>query len=54
MYKSMKILIGRKFYKSAEEAQKKLDVFFAANRLSGEAYSELSALAESVYAGKTE
>lgn len=28
MYKSMKILITRHFYKSAEVAQSKLDVFF--------------------------
>ena len=29
MYKSMKILIGKKFYRTAEQAQNKLDVFFA-------------------------
>ena len=33
MYKAMKTLIGKKFYKDAETAQNKLDVFFAANRL---------------------
>ena len=49
MYKSMKTLIGRKFYKTAEIAQNKLDVFFAANRLADEEYIELTALVESTY-----
>ena len=49
MYKSMKTLIGRKFYKTAEIAQNKLDVFFAANRLTEEEYLELSALVRSTY-----
>lgn len=49
MYKSMKTLITRKFYKSAEAAQKKLDVFFAVNRISDEEYTELTALVETVY-----
>lgn len=49
MYKSMKTLITRKFYKSAEAAQKKLDVFFAVNRLTDEEYTELTALVETVY-----
>ena len=49
MYKSMKTLIGRKFYKTAEIAQNKLDVFYAANRLTDEEYLELSALVESTY-----
>ena len=49
MYKSMKTLIGRKFYKTAEIAQNKLDVFFAANRLTEEEYLELSALVASTY-----
>ena len=49
MYKSMKTLIGRKFYKTAEIAQNKLDVFFAANRLTEEEYLELSALVGSTY-----
>ena len=38
MYKSMKILIGKKFYKTAEQAQNKLDVFFACNRLTDDEY----------------
>ena len=49
MYKSMKILIGKHFYKDAETAQNKLDVFFAVNRLSQEEYEELTALVETVY-----
>lgn len=49
MYKSMKTLITRKFYKSAEAAQKKLDVFFAVNRLTDDEYTELTALVETVY-----
>lgn len=49
MYKSMKTLITRKFYKVAEAAQKKLDVFFAVNRLTDEEYTELTALVATVY-----
>ncbi len=49
MYKSMKILIGKKFYKDAETAQNKLDVFFAVNRLSDEEYTELTALVVDIY-----
>lgn len=49
MYKSMKTLITRKFYKTAEAAQKKLDVFYAVNRLSDDEYTELTALVASVY-----
>ena len=50
MYKSMKILIGKKFYKTAENAQNKLDVFFAVNRITQEEYEELTTLVETVYA----
>lgn len=49
MYKSMKTLITRKFYKVAEAAQKKLDVFCAVNRLSDDEYQELTALVVEVY-----
>lgn len=49
MYKSMKILISKKFYKTAELAQKKLDVFYAVDRLSDDEYTELTALVETVY-----
>lgn len=49
MYKSMKTLIGRKFYKTAEIAQNKLDIFYAANRLTDEEYLELSALVADTY-----
>ena len=53
MYKSMKILITRHFYKTAEQAQNKLDVFFACNRLTDDEYTELTALVETVYGGET-
>ena len=44
MYNAMKRLIARKFYKTADEAQNKLDVFYAVNRLSDEQYNELTGL----------
>lgn len=53
MYKSMKILITRHFYKTGEVAQNKLDVFFACNRLTDDEYTELTALVETVYGGDT-
>lgn len=49
MYKAMKTLIGKKFYKTAEIAQNKLDVFYAANRLNDDEYIELTALVQTVY-----
>lgn len=49
MYKSMKTLITKHFYKTGEAAQKKLDVFFAVNRLTDDEYTELTALVASVY-----
>lgn len=52
MYKSMKTLITRKFYKTAELAQKKLDVFFACNRLTDNEYTELTALTADLYGGE--
>ena len=52
MYKSMKILITRHFYKTGEIAQNKLDVFFACNRLTDDEYTELTALVETVYGGE--
>lgn len=50
MYSAMKRLITRKFYKNADEAQNKLDVFYAVNRLSDEQYTELTELAVTTYA----
>ena len=50
MYKMMKKLIEKKFYKTADEAQTKLDVFYAVNRLSDEEYSELALLVKTAYA----
>ena len=49
MYSAMKRLIARKFYKTADEAQKKLDVFYAVNRLSDEQYTELASLVTETY-----
>ena len=49
MYSAMKRLIARKFYKTADEAQNKLDVFYAVNRLSDEQYTELTGLVVEVY-----
>lgn len=49
MYNSMRKLISKKFYKTAAEAQEKLDVFFAVNRLSSDEYAELTALVAEVY-----
>ena len=49
MYKAMKTLIGKKFYKTADIAKNKLDVFFAANRLTEEEYLELSDMVQDVY-----
>ena len=49
MYSAMKRLITRKFYKTADEAQNKLDVFYTVNRLSNEQYTELTALVDKTY-----
>ena len=49
MYSAMKRLISRKFYKTADEAQNKLDVFYAVNRLSDEQYTELASLVAETY-----
>lgn len=49
MYNVMKRLIEKKFYQTAEEAQNKLDVFYACNRLTDEQYTELTTLIEETY-----
>lgn len=49
MYNAMKKLINKKFYKTAEVAQNKLDVFYACNRLSDDEYTELTTLVVEVY-----
>lgn len=49
MYKSMKNLISKHYYKTAEEAQNKLDVFYACNRLTDDEFTELTALVNEVY-----
>lgn len=49
MYNAMKTLINKKFYKIAEVAQNKLDVFYAANRLADDEYLELTTLIQTIY-----
>ena len=49
MYNAMKRLIARKFYKTADEVQNKLDVFYAVNRVSDEQYTELTSLVTETY-----
>lgn len=49
MYASMKKLIGKHFYRTAEEAQEKLDVFFAVGRITDDQYTELTLLVVEVY-----
>ena len=49
MYKAMKTLIEKRFYKIADIARNKLDVFYAANRLSDDEYIELTTLIQTVY-----
>lgn len=49
MYNAMKRLIIRNFYKTADEAQNKIDVFYACNRLSDEQYTELTELVAASY-----
>ncbi len=41
-YTLCKVVIERKTYKSQDDMQYRLDVFFAAGRLSGEEYQELT------------
>lgn len=50
MYEVMKRLITNKFYATGEEAQQKLDVFYAMNKLDDMQYVELTQLVETVYA----
>lgn len=49
MYLAMKKLISKHYYETAEEAQNKIDVFFACNRLTDEQYAELTALVVEIY-----
>lgn len=49
MYNAMKRLIARKFYKTAGEAQNKLDVFYTVNRLPDEQYTKLTSLVTETY-----
>ena len=49
MYTSMKKLILKKYYRTAEDVQEKLDIFFAKNRLTAAQYEELTDLVVTVY-----
>lgn len=49
MYAIMKNLIGKKYYKTKDEAQEKLDVFFAVGKLEPDKYTELTALVVEKY-----
>lgn len=50
MFRSMKVLISKKFYRTAEEARGKIDVFFAVGRLNEQEYRELNGMIPEVYA----
>lgn len=54
MYNVMRKLIEKRFYPNAEEAQNKLDVFYACNRLTDEEYAELTSLVEQMYGNEPE
>lgn len=54
MYNAMKTLINKKFYKTIDIAQNKLDVFYAANRLTDDEYLELTTLAQVIYTEEIE
>ena len=49
MYRSMTILINCHFYKTREEAQERLDMFYAKKRLAEVQYSELCDLLDKKY-----
>ena len=51
MAQSMKTLIERKFYRDGETARRKLDVFFAVDRLTEE-YTALMSLVAERYGGE--
>ena len=49
MYNIMKKLIEKKFYKTADDAQTKIDVFYAVSRINDDEYVELSELIKNTY-----
>lgn len=49
MYNTMKKLIQKRFYKTAEVVENKIDVFFAVARLTEDQYTELAMLIQEVY-----
>lgn len=50
MFNVMQKLISKKFYITQEEAQDKIDVFYAVNRLTDDQYVELTELVVASYA----
>lgn len=50
MFNVMQKLISKKFYPTTEDAQDKIDIFFATNRLTDEQYVELTELVVASYA----
>ena len=52
MAQSMKTLIERKFYRDGETARRKLDVFFAVDRLTEEEYTALMTMVGEQYGGE--
>ena len=49
MYNTMKILISKKYYATAEIAINKLNIFFSLNQITDEQYLELVALVNEIY-----
>lgn len=49
MFNVMQKLIEKKFYPTVEEAQDKIDVFYAVNRLTDDQYVELTELVLASY-----
>lgn len=49
MYKAMKTLISRKFYKDGNTAQDILNVFYSVLRLTNDEYLELTTLVKDIY-----
>lgn len=50
IYNSMQKLINKRFYAGADEAQAKIDVFYACDRITDDEFIELTMLVEEIYA----
>ncbi len=51
MYRVMRSLITKHYYTEKIEVTEKLDTFYAFGKITGEQYTELTALADDVYGG---